>query len=178
MDKSILTECFADTLLFETLVPTRVGYNHKHGCYNVEAEMQLGELKDEFAVGIVDKDKKRIKYLNDFVVIDRVKDDLILWKHKTKAHFIIQICPALEKWILNICEAERIDLDSFELPSELKELMEYTKSRKSVEDLKLKKLFKAINKRIEHEGVRKLKSWVTHLKDKNYKADINVLQNG
>ncbi len=43
------------------------------GCYNVESEMKLGEFKDQFAVGIIDKDKKKIKYLDDFVEIDKVK---------------------------------------------------------------------------------------------------------
>jgi hypothetical protein len=89
MDKSIMTECFADTLLIETLVPTGVGFSHKHGCYNVEAEMMRGEFKDRFAVGIIDKDKKKIKYLNDFVEVDLVEKSLILWKHKANAHFII-----------------------------------------------------------------------------------------
>lgn len=178
MEKSILTECFADTLLYQTLVPTKVGYNHKHGCFNVEAAMQSGELKDEFAVGIIDKDKKKIKYLDDFETIDKVDDDLILWKHNTKLHFIIQICPALEKWILNTCQAMRIDLKVFQLPTELRGLMEYTKSRKSVEDVNLKRLFKEIGKGMEFESVRKLKSWVTLLKATNYHVDIKALQNG
>jgi len=37
-----MPECYADTLLIETLVPTNVGYNHKFGCFKVEAEMRLG----------------------------------------------------------------------------------------------------------------------------------------
>jgi hypothetical protein len=173
-----MTECFADTLLIKTLVPTKVGYNHKKGCYNVELEMKFGSLKDQFAVGIVDKDKKRIKYLEDFVEVDIVEGTLILWEHKAKPHFVIQICPALEKWILSICEAENIDLGSFELPTGLEELMEYTKSRESVEDIKLRQLFKAMDKKIENNSVRKLKYWITLLKEKNYHVDIKALRNG
>jgi hypothetical protein len=49
MDKSIMPECFADTLLIETLVPSETGYNHQMGCFKVEGEMKFGKLKDRFA---------------------------------------------------------------------------------------------------------------------------------
>ena len=52
-----MPECYADTLLIETLVPTERGYNHKNNCFKVESEMKDGALKDKFAVGIIDKDK-------------------------------------------------------------------------------------------------------------------------
>ena len=107
MDKAIMPECFADTLLIETLVPPKTGYNHKHSCLKVEAAMKNS---NSFAVGIIDKDKKAIRYLEQFEVIDEIENSLLLWKHKSKLQFIIQICPALEKWILNICESENIPM--------------------------------------------------------------------
>ena len=180
MDKSIIPECYADTLLIETLVPSKNGYNHKHGCFEVEAEMKNGKLKDRFAVGIIDNDKIQIKYLKDFGVIDKVDGSLILWRHKENAkhHYIIQICPALEKWILHICEAENITLKDFGLNDELDGLKEYSKSRTSMQEEKLINLFKAINKRYNNTNVRKLKNWITLLKEKNYKADLNTIING
>jgi len=35
-----------------------------------------------FALGIIDNDKKRIKYLENFNSVDQVEGDLILWRHK------------------------------------------------------------------------------------------------
>ena len=135
-----MPECYADTLLIEALVPSKNGYNHKMGCFKVEAEMKFGDLKDRFAVGIIDNDKNQIKYLNEFEKIDKIVASLILWKHKSKSHYIIQICPALEKWILNVCELENIDLDEFGLSKDLEQLKRYTKSQSGLEDKKLKYL--------------------------------------
>jgi hypothetical protein len=180
MDKSIMPECYADTLLIETLVPTTIGYNHQTGCFKVEREMKLGKLKDRFAVGIIDNDKVEIKYLREFEVIDKVEGALVLWRHKDKAkhHFIIQICPALEKWILEVCTAEGIILTEFGLANDLENLKEFSKSRSSIKEEKLIALFKEINKKTENVSVRKLKSWVTLLKERNYQVDVNALKNG
>lgn len=71
MEKSIMPECFADTLLIETLVPPRTGYNHQMGCFKVEKEMRFGKLRDKFAVGIIDNDKHQVKYLEEFEQIDK-----------------------------------------------------------------------------------------------------------
>ncbi len=87
-----MPECYGDTLLIETLVPTERGYNHKHSCFKVESAMKS---LDKFAVGILDNDKKQIKYLQYFRVVDEVVSSLILWKHTEKQQFIIQnlSCP-------------------------------------------------------------------------------------
>ena len=175
-----MPECFADTLLIETMAPTKVGYNHKFGCFKVEAEMRSGKLKDRFALGIIDNDKNQIKYLAEFVEIDKVEGSLILWRHSKneKHHYLIQICPALEKWILNLCEAEGINIVEFGLKNDLEGLKEFSKSRRSLNEKSLIELFREISQKVENINVRKLKFWITYLKDKNYKADIKALQNG
>ena len=61
IDLSIIPECYVDTNLIETIVPTVKGYNHQKGAGTVTRLMQ-SKLKDKFAVGIVDKDKKQCRY--------------------------------------------------------------------------------------------------------------------
>jgi len=177
MDFSIMPECFADTLMIETFVPPLIRYNHKHSCSQVENEKMRGKLKDRFAVGIIDKDKHCIKYLNEFVQKDKVDGSLILWRHKAenKHHYIIQIQPALEKWILNICEEENINMQG--IPTNLDELKQLTKKQSSLESKLLKNLFALMNERNENISVRKLKGWIKLLKEKNYQVDINELKN-
>ncbi len=176
MDKSIIPECFADTLLIETLVPTKTGYNHQHNCFKVEATMK--RLNNSFALGIIDKDKKQIRYLEKFKVIDEVPGDLILWRHAEKEvhHWIIQICPALERLILKICEAENIDLSDFG-ENVLDGLKYFTKSTARLANPKLQTLFNQINQQKENVQVKKLKAWIKILKERNYQADINELRN-
>lgn len=170
-----MPECYADTLLIETLVPTKKGYNHKHSCFKVEEEMKFGKLKNQFAVGIIDNDKKQVTYLQEFVEIDKVEGSLVLWKHPEKDHFIIQICPALEKWILNVCERGNISMDKF--GNNLEEFKKYTKVKASIIDKDLKHLFKTISQKEDLIDVRKLKGWIRLLKENNYQVDINGLKN-
>jgi hypothetical protein len=174
-----MPECYADTLLIETLVPTNIGYNHQAGCFTVEREMRLGKFKDRFALGIIDSDKVKIKYLKDFDVIDKVEGSLILWRHRNKAkhHYIIQMCPALEQWILDMCREEDINLGDFGINPNLEALKKYTKSDASMNDKKLIALFKEICSKNDNLRVRKLKGWITVLKEENYQIDLKALQN-
>jgi hypothetical protein len=176
-DLCVMTECYADTLLIQTLVPPVSRYNHKHSCYEVQNEMTKGRLKDMFAVGIIDADKKGINYLNDFEVVDKIKGTLILWRHKLPAthHYIIQLCPALEGWVLGICTEERIDLNG--LPADILGLRKYTKVQSSLSDPRLISVFGNISNKDGNDSVRKLKGWINILKAKNYQADINELIN-
>ena len=175
MDKLIIPECFADTLLIETLVPTKRGYNHQRSCFKVEATMKGLNC---FAVGIIDKDKKQIKYLDKFKIIDEVAGDLILWRHTEKQihHWVIQICPALEKFLLKICETENIDTSGFG-DNALEGIKYYTKSTSRLSNPILQTLFNKINSKNENVIVRKLKSWIKILLEKNYHVDINELKN-
>jgi hypothetical protein len=176
-DLCVMTECYADTLLIETLVPPVSRYNHKHSCYEVQNEMTKGRLKDKFAVGIIDADKKRIAYMSEFEVIDKIEDALILWRHKSKMkhHYIIQLCPALEGWVLNVCKEEGIDLNG--LPSDIMGLRKYTKVQSSLTDPNLVSVFGSIANSDNNDAVRKLKGWIKILKEKNYQADIKELIN-
>lgn len=172
-----MTECYADTLLIETLVPPVGRYNHKHSCYEVQNEMIKGRFKDKFAVGIVDADKRKISYLNEFEAIDKIEDKLILWRHRINAthHYIIQLCPALGGWVLAVCSLKGIDLNG--LPADILGLRAYTKRQSSLTDQKLINVFKRIAGKDDNDSVRKLKGWISILKEKNYQADINELAN-
>lgn len=167
-----MPECYADTLLIETIVPSKKGYNHKHSCFQVEKAMISGKLKDSFAVGIIDNDKKSINYLTQLEKIDAVNDNLVLWKHPTKPQFIIQICPALEQWVLNICKEEKI-----EIKYDLEKLKKITKSMSSLDNIGLKELFNTIKDKDNNESVRKLKGWIKLLCTENYQVDLNELKN-
>ncbi len=172
-----MPECYADTLLVSTLVPPAKRYNHKHSCLLVEREMVTGKLKDRFAVGIIDKDKRKIKYLKEFEMIDQVENYLALYRHKSreKHHFIIQIIPALEQWILNVCEQEKITFAN--LPGDLSELKKYTKRQSSMENENLKLLYLTMGEKENNPAIRKLKGWLTVLKEKNYDVELNELKN-
>lgn len=178
MDNHIVPECYIDTMLVQTLVPPQKKgrYNHQHGCFEVSNEMEFCGLKDKFAVGIIDNDKKKAKYLSKFIEIDNIDNTLKLYKHKIVSQYFIEINPAIEVWILNVCEQEKIDITKFDLPDSLKELKKITKPQTSSKDKRFIDLFLEFNI-TDNRSILKLKRWITILKEKNYEADINELIN-
>jgi hypothetical protein len=176
MEKSIVIECFADTALIEELVPPESGgYNHQYSCSKVAGLMETGKLRDGFAVGVIDDDKVKLPYLKSFAPVDKVEDSLNLLKHTNRPHYMIQIRPALERWVLNVFEEAEVQTEWRGRPIE--EFKKWTKSKSSKNDPELRKLFKKIGQLSENQSVRKLKGWVKLLRDKNYNVDINELKN-
>lgn len=176
MNKAIITECFVDSNLIETLVPDKGGYNKQHGCKKVVGVM-MKQLKNEFALGIIDKDKERVQYLDEFVEIDKVNPHLILWKHKDPKvhHYLIHIVPAIEKWVYNITSELSVDVSRHGLPSRFEDLRTFTKTRTAKDDPAFKALFKELRTK-DHDAVKKLIHWVITLKTKNYRVTIEELK--
>jgi hypothetical protein len=175
MDFHIIPECYVDTNLVETLVPpTKYAYNHQKGCNNVTKKMQEPKLNDDFALGILDQDKKILEYTKEFEIIAE-KAQLILLKHPKKHHYLIYITPAIEKWILRNADEVQLDLTDFDLPNDFLSLRKHTKLVTSNKDEKFKKLFKALRNR-QATGILVLSKWVTHLKSNPYDADLDFLK--
>ena len=176
MDFHIIPECHVDTNLIETLVPPeRGGYNHQMGCPNVAKKMTEDKLlKDGFALGIIDKDKKEIDYAKSFDEIEN-RAQLRLLKHPLKNHYFIQIIPAMEKWIVENAEEVGIDLSDYGLPNDFNELRRYSKSVKTKKDDRFKRLFKEM-KNQNASGVLLLSKWVKYLKQHPYNADLNFFK--
>lgn len=179
MDLHVIPECYIDTKLIEALCPPKKFYNHQKNCHKVISTMQSKRLDGDFALGIVDEDKKIVLYSKEFELVINVNDQLKLLKHPTKNHFIIYICPAVETWMLTIANQENIDLDTFGLPKDLKRLTAITKTSKSENkdpySSNLNDLFKALRKS-DSPVVKTLIFWINHLKDNPYNADLELLK--
>ena len=177
MDLHIIPECYVDTNLIETLVPPdgRRGYNHQKGCPNVAKTMrEHAQLKDGFAVGIIDKDKRELDYAEIFdIIVDN--EQLQLLKHPEKHHYFIRIVPIMERFILTNAEEVGIDLKEYGLSSDLTTLCKMAKKIDSKDDAKFKRLFKDLKKK-GASGVVKLADWVTYLKENNYNTDLEYFK--
>ena len=173
MDQSVIPECFIDTNLLETLVPPIGQYNHQKGCGTVTKVMKE-RFADRFALGIIDRDKHELDYLNEFNEICR-HGSLILHKHKTRHHYIIQINPAIERFILKNADAIGVSLRVFDLPTDFDQLKKESKTVNSKKDQRFKKLFKTLSNHGAPD-ILKLESWVRYLKEKNYEADMDKLR--
>ncbi len=177
MDQHIIPECYIDTHLVKTLEPPTKRYNHQHGCSNVEKAIK--RLTGDFALGIVDKDKKALKYLDECQPVCEHIGSLQLLKHKNEHHYLILIKPAMKRWILNTASDANVSITNFGLPSELEKLCYLTKTAKSDRDdpnvQKFGQLFKAL-RHANPPAVAILTFRISYLKANPYTADLAFLQ--
>jgi hypothetical protein len=175
MEGSFVPECYFDTVLVRSILRTKTALNHKKGCNNVVQIMKEGRLKDLFAVGIIDRDKKELDYLKEFKGYEF--DKLILFKHKNKHHYFIQLNPPIEKWIILVAEEAKVDLKSLDMPTDIGRLKKLTKSDAARESPQLVNLCTELL-RSESATIKRFADWIIYLNANKYNADINKLING
>jgi hypothetical protein len=173
----IIPECCLDTNLVETIVPPKnfkgsIGYNHQPNCNDV-VKLIRTKLNDNFAVGIVDRDKRKLEHTDELKLLVS-KQNLELYAHPNKNHYLIFHKP-IEKWILDEAEHIGISLETYNLPTTLKDLIKISKRKSSKTDPRFSSLFrKLINEK--SESVNLLANWITYLKMHPYDSDREELQ--
>lgn len=113
----IIPECYIDSCLVEVLLQAdnRSRVNHKKGNGTVTSRMG-DDFGDNFCIGIIDEDREPLDFLRDECVVKVENNHLKLWKHKGKHHYIIQLRPVVEKWIISVCVEGNISLKNHGLP--------------------------------------------------------------
>lgn len=91
---NVMPECYVDTNLIEYLLDGVV--NHQHCCSKVVGQLN-NTFADKFAIGIIDKDKVELGYIQDCDEIAKT-EHLTLLKHKSRHHYLITISPAVDKY--------------------------------------------------------------------------------
>ncbi len=168
----VIPECYVDTNLVETLVCTG-GCNHQKGCNQV-AKIMREKFSNRFAVGIIDADKRRPSYLDEFNDV-AASEHIKLLRHHSRPHFIILVYPAADGFILSCADAAGVKMSDFGLSHVLSEFTAQTKNVMSSKDARFKRLFKAM----EDVGeIKLMKSVVAYLVDSAYQAsgdDISAI---
>jgi hypothetical protein len=172
-NRSIIPECYVDSCLTEVLLNAGKSHvNHQKGNGTVAKKMKE-DFNDSFCVGIIDEDRRPLAYLTEFD-LKKQSAALKLWKHKTKHHYLIQVCPVIEQMITKECLVKNIELVDFNLPSEVRDLMKESKSVSSKNDIRFIELFKRMLSE-ECDSFIVLRRWLQYLKQKKYQTDINEL---
>lgn len=170
----IMPECFIDTILIGTLLDAKV--SHKHNCNEVAKEMKSGKYRDAFAVGIIDNDKRKLSYIEEFDEIGRT-DNLIFLKHREKHQYLIKVGKehkAMETFIKENVSALGMKMEDFGLPSDLDTLIEATKDSISTQkDWRILKLCKTLQQSPE---VGKLKDVLDYLAKNKYNANEETVK--
>lgn len=165
----LIPECYIDTNLIETI--SFVGCNHQKSCSMVLGTMRR-KYADRFAVGIIDKDKREVSALKEF---ECVADNgvLFLLKHCERPHYIVQISPAVEMFVLGAVAAKGARLEDYGLPDDFEGLKRRTKSVTSKNDVDFKRLFKDVS---DAPQMLLLHDVLRYLVEKRYEADVKVLK--
>jgi hypothetical protein len=157
-------------MMVETALAVVDGCNHQKGCNNVARIMQ-SKLQDKFAIGIIDDDKYKHSYFNEFCQI-AVSDDAILYKHRERNHYFIVICPAMERFILTAAQQCKVSPATYNLPSALDAFMKITKREASKNNKDLKRLIFAIK---HSKSACQLAQWIECLSANPCSPKIELL---
>lgn len=130
-----------------------------------------GRFGDDFAVGIIDNDKRRPNYLDACIKLAK-SDHLQLYKHPQKHHYIITVSPAAEVFILDAAESAGVSMGDYDLPSDLKELLKITKHVVTNKNPKLIRLFRDLSLTGEFRLLGKV---LNYLIEHEYKANQDDL---
>jgi len=160
----IIPECYIDTNLVETLVCAG-GCNHQKGC-NTVAKIMQDKFADRFAVGIIDADKRRPSYLDEFNAV-AASEHIKLLRHHNRPHFIILVHPAADGFILSCAEIAEINMADYGLSSVLKEFTKQTKDVMSNKDERFKRLFRAM---VNVGEIKLMKSIISYLVTHTYQS--------
>jgi hypothetical protein len=183
--KSVIPECYIDSNLFDVLFNfEKESVNHTKGNGTVVKKMEL-KFAELFCVGVIDKDKRDLKQIEanyDCIEVDGVNEYFRLFKHRKKHHYLIQIIPVIETWIINVVSELDINVADFIGVSvnNVVELSFITKKVDKKTEPKFKALFKEIVKQAKAKNflpVLKLKKIIETILKENYKVDTNKLKN-
>ncbi|MEO7310026.1 MAG: hypothetical protein ABIX01_06490 [Chitinophagaceae bacterium] len=170
IELNIFPECNVDTKIAEILGGAKKKYNHHAGVGGVSNKMQTNKLKDQPVLGIIDEDKGKgsiPKYFLEFYTILE-KDNLILKGHPNKKHFLILVCPAAEKWLMN--DAKRVGIsptsDEYNLPDKLKDFTDISKIKDIDRNEGFYRFIKALV-REKSPSITTLKLWIELFKENN-----------
>ncbi len=165
----VMPECFVDTNLIEYLL--NAGVNHQHCCSKVVGQLN-STFVDRFAVGIIDKDKVQLGYIQECDIIVET-EHLTLMKHRERHQYLITIAPAVDKFVLDCAEKQKVDVGDYGLPKELKRFTDESKRVSSNSDPRFKSLFAAIKNNSE---IHSLKMALKYLCENQYSSDNAYLK--
>ncbi|MDR1679705.1 MAG: hypothetical protein LBR81_08020 [Prevotellaceae bacterium] len=171
-DLHILTECYIDTLLANVISPPKKRYNHQHNCTKVLGVMK-DRFKDKAAFGIIDDDGCVPALFKSFELLKRHNENLAIYKHNEKPHYIVKVGKAAEDFILKNAEKCGVSMINYNLPDNLSDLKKRTKSITVKNDPDLKRLFKAI-KQNTNSDFYTLAQWIEKFKTNLYDLETHL----
>ena len=171
---NVFPECNVDTNLVGYILGGFV--KHKSTCNEVAKAVNKS---NEFAVGIIDADKRMatldcgfVKYENGYEA-DGVNVHITMFIHTDGKRFMFTVKPAMDKFLLNAARELGLDLREAGYPSTLEGFKKETKRIQAAVDPKLRNLFAMIR---DNEEMQRFRNTLKYLVNKQYDVDIEVVK--
>jgi hypothetical protein len=152
---NLIPECNVDTAFVEML-----GYknpNHAESITQVSSILEKAKPKQK-AIGFIDNDKKKTSYISQFETVDTIKN-VSLFKHPDREHYLVIVDPAMDEFIYNLCKNLAIDPGKYNIPSELRSFISFTKKTSTKNNPHFRNLLNTIKQKDPKE-IAKIRSWV------------------
>jgi len=169
---NIYPECYVDTNLIGYIIGGHP--KHKSTCNEV---VKAVNNTDEFAVGIIDADKRQATLdsgFEEYVQGERIDGrdrHLSMYIHTDGKRFMFTVKPAMDKFIMHAASAEGINLEEYGFPSDFDEFRKSTKRIQAGNDPKLRNLFAAI---AGYPELERLRNTLKYLVQKQYQASPEI----
>ena len=184
MTRVIGVECWADYYFFWKLLGNE-SLIRKEKNKNEVLKSLYERGQGVFRIGIVDKDRWTLNsYFKEDVVESEIKinEFVEVAKLRNNCHFVIQLCPdEFESWLVDFIELHGSSINDFGYNN----VQEFKNDSKSIlEKLQRNERFLEVTKfvleRVENTNnhVKVVRRVLNYLIEKNYKVDINDLNNG
>ena len=166
---NIFPECNVDTNLVGYILG---GYAKHKSCCNEVVKAVNGS--DDFAVGIIDADKRLATMDDGFVKYVQNPEDksynmhITMFVHQDGKRYMFTIKPAMDKFIADAVSDMGIDLRSVGYPSTFEAFKKETKRVQACNDPKLRQLFQLIS---EHPELKRFKNTLKYLMSKQYESE-------
>ncbi|MEO5645544.1 MAG: hypothetical protein ABIQ40_02760 [Bacteroidia bacterium] len=142
----ILTECYIDYMIMQAILGFSPNDQHA-GINDIGIKLEKN-YKGRKAVVLIDDDKIKAKFLNDYILQKESRQLRIkLLRHKKDLHFAIQISKASESWILEACKMAGVDITKYRLPNTAPKLAGITKSTHAFQDTRLQQVLNTLSQK-------------------------------
>ncbi len=171
----VFPECNVDTNFVGHLIGVEA--MHKSSCNEV---VKAVNLSDQFAIGIIDADKRMPTMDEGFVRFDQSKESdgenkhVSMYIHNDGKRYMFTVKPAMDKFILDAANQQNVDMKAAGYSSTLEGFKKETKRITASNDPKLRKLFDLIKNNPE---VKCFKNTLKYLIAFQYNADIETAKN-
>lgn len=166
---NVFPECNVDTNLVGHILG---GYaKHKSTCNEVTKEVNQS---DEFAVGIIDADRRPATMDAGFVRYEQpdgleVKNShLTMYIHQDRKRYIFTVAPAMDGFIWDAAHDMGVDLKKYGYKATFAAFKKETKKLQAATDPTLRRLFQAIS---DYPELNRFRNTLKYLNNKQYGAD-------